>query len=126
MGQKRELIRQRIYSESLKKEVVNQIEAGKLGVYAACRLYEIKSHQTVYNWLNKYSRTLKTQTRIVVEKDSVDKRIKALEARTKELEAALGRKQLEVDLYRHIVDLASEEYQTDLKKNFGAKASKDK
>lgn len=126
MGQKRELIRQRIYSESLKKEVVSQIESGKLGVYAACRLYEIKSHQTVYNWLNKYSRTLKTQTRIVVEKDSVDKRIKALEARTKELEAALGRKQLEVDLYRHIVDLASEEYQTDLKKNFGAKASKDK
>lgn len=123
---KRELKRQRIYSESLKKEVVRQVEEGKLGVYAACRVYEIKSHQTIYNWLNKYSRTLRSKTRMVVEKNSVDHKLKELEARTKELEAALGRKQLEVDLYRHIVDLASEEYKTDLKKNFGEKASKDK
>jgi len=41
-------------------------------------------------------------------------------------QASSGRKQLEVDLYRHIVDLASEEYKTDLKKNFGGKASKGK
>lgn len=126
MGEKKKLVRQRIYSESLKKEIVSKIEQGKYGVYAACRMYDIKSPQTVYNWLNKYSRTLKTQTRLVMEKDSLDNRLKALEARTKELEAALGRKQLELDLYRHIVDLASEEYQTDLKKNFGDKAFKGK
>ncbi|QNR25760.1 helix-turn-helix domain-containing protein [Croceimicrobium hydrocarbonivorans] len=110
----------------MRKEVVKQIESGELRVYQACRIFEIKSPQTVYNWLNKYSRTLKTQTRIVVENNSVDKRLKELEARTKELEAALGRKQLEADLYRHIVDLASEEYKVDLKKSFGARASKGK
>lgn len=126
MGQKESLARQRVFSETLRKEVVKQIESGELRVYQACRIYEIKSPQTVYNWLNKYSRTLKTQTRLVLENNSVDKRLKELEARTKELEAALGRKQLEADLYRHIVDLASEEYKVDLKKSFGARASKGK
>jgi hypothetical protein len=58
-----------------------------------------------------------------MEKDSVDKTNQELRKQIKELEAALGRKTLEADLYRTIVDLASHEYDSDLKKNFGDKAS---
>jgi transposase-like protein len=122
---KTELQQHRIYSIELKKAVVSQIESGELSVIQACRVYGVKGKQTIYNWIYKYSRTLKKTTRIVVEKDSVDKRLKELEDRNRLLEAALGRKQMELDLYLHIVQLASEEYGVDLKKSFGEEALKD-
>jgi len=110
------------FSEELKKSVVSKIESGEMRVLEACRVYDVKSPQTIYNWIYKYSRSLKKPTRIVVETNSVDKKLQLLNERTKELEAALGRKQLELDLYKNIVDLASGEFGTDLKKNFGTKA----
>lgn len=124
MAKKTEIIKTRIYSTELKKSVVSQIEKGELTVMEACRVYDIKSAQSVYNWIYKISRTLQKPIRTVVEKNSVDHKFKELEARTRDLEAALGRKELELDLYRRIVDLASKEYSVDLKKNFGNKASK--
>lgn len=125
-SKKNELKQQRLFSIELKQSVVQKVENGEWTVLEACRIYEIKSKQTVYNWIYKYSHTLKKTTRVVVEKESADKKLRELEARNRSLEAALGRKQLELDLYRHIVDMASEEYQVDLKKNFGDKAFKDK
>lgn len=124
MAKKTEIIKTRIYSTELKKSVVSQIEKGELTVMEACRVYDIKSAQSVYNWIYKISRSLQKPIRTVVEKNSVDHKFKELEARTRALEAALGRKELELDLYRRIVDLASKEYSVDLKKNFGNKASK--
>ena len=125
-AKKRSLRQQRRYSESLKKSVVQKIETGEWTVAEACRIYDIGGKQTVYDWIYKYSRTLKKSTRMVMEKDSVDKKLKELEARNTALEAALGRKQLELDLYQHIIDLASEAYNKDLKKSFGERASKGK
>lgn len=115
---------QRIFSEELRKEIVRLIELGSLTVTQALREYDITSKQTVYNWLYKYSRNLKKGTRLVMEKDSVENSIMALRKHIKELEAALGRRSMEVDLYRKIVELASEEYKTDLKKTFGEQPSK--
>jgi transposase len=109
---------QRVFSEELRKELVARIESGHLSVAQAMRDYDV-SGQSIYNWLNKYSRNLKRGTRIVMEKDSVEKSISDLQRQIRELEAALGRKTLESDLYKTIVDLASKEYKTDLKKNYG-------
>jgi transposase-like protein len=125
MTKKTEIIKTRIYSNELKKSVVNQIEKGELTVMEACRVCDIKSAQTIYNWIYKISRTLQKPIHTVLKKNSVDQKLKELEARTHDLEAALGRKQLELDLYRHIVELASEEYSVDLKKSFGKQASKE-
>jgi len=119
MSRKKEIRQTRIYSLSLKKTVVKQVERGELTVLQACRTYDIKAKQTVYNWIYKFSRTLEKPIRVVVEKDSVDKRLQDSEKRIKELEASVGRKQIEIDLYKHMVDLAKEEYGIDLKKNFG-------
>lgn len=113
----------RLYSESLKKEIVGLVETGHLTVLQATREYGIKSPESIYRWINKYSRTLKRGTRVVMEKDSVDKTNQELLKRIKDLESALGRKSMEADLYKTIVDLASKEYKTDLKKNFGDPAS---
>ena len=124
MPKKVELKSPRLFSEEIKKEVVKEIELGNLTVIQAARLYDIKSKQTVYRWIYKYSRTLKKSTRLVMEKDSIDFKLKKLEEKTKELEAALGRKQLELDIYKQMVDLASKDLAIDLKKNFGEQASK--
>lgn len=112
----------RIFSEDLRKEIVKQVESGHLSATTASREYDV-SIQSIYKWLNKYSRNLKTGTRLVMEKDSVDKTIVELRKRIQELEAALGRKSLESDLYKTMVELASKELKTDLKKNYGNKAS---
>lgn len=88
---------------------------GQLSVTNASREYDVRV-PTIYTWLNKYSRNLKKGTRLVMEKDSVEKTILDLRNRILELEAALGRKSLESDLYKTMVELASKEYKTDLKK----------
>ena len=123
MKKTKELKQVRIFSEELRKQIVGQIERGELTVAQAKREYSIGGIQTIYNWLYRYSRTLKKGTRMVMEKDSQEKTSQELRKRIKELEAALGRKSLEADLFRVIVDLASDEYKIDLKKTFGEQAS---
>ncbi|WP_439475845.1 transposase [Algoriphagus formosus] len=114
--------RSRSFSEELRKQIVGQIERKEFSISQICREYEV-SKTSVYSWLYRYSTTLKKGTRMVMEKDSQEKSTQELKKRIKELEAALGRKSLEADLFRVIVDLASEEYKTDLKKTFGDQAS---
>ena len=75
------------------------------------------SEQSIYNWLGRYSRYLVKNKTLIVEEKSEAYRSKQLEQRIKELEAALGRKQLEMDLLNKVIELANEEYGTDLKKN---------
>ena len=54
---------------------------------------------------------------MVIEDKSESYRTNELERRLKEAEAALGRKQMEIDFLNKIIDLANDEYRTDLKKN---------
>lgn len=113
---------QRFFSEGLRREIVGQIERGEFSVSHVMREYQV-AKQTVYNWLYKYSSNLKKGTRMVMEKDSQERSTQELRNRIKELEAALGRKSLEADLYRLIVEKASDEYRVDLKKSFGDRLS---
>lgn len=113
----------RSFSEELRKQIVGQVERKELSIAQVSREYQV-SKAAVYNWLYRYSSTLKKGTRMVMEKDSQEKSSQELKNRIKELEAALGRKSLEADLFRVIVDLASEEYKVDLKKTFGDQVSK--
>ena len=96
MNQKTNLRASRVFSEALKKKVVKDIESGKATVLQASREYSV-SFQAIYEWLNKYSRHLQSSKRIVVEMKSESYKTRELEKRIQELEAALGRKQLEVD-----------------------------
>jgi transposase len=113
----------RSFSEGLRRQIVGQIERKELRIAEVSREYQV-SKAAIYNWLYRYSSTLKKGTRMVMEKDSQEKTNQGLKNRIKELEAALGRKSMEADLFRVIVDLASEEYKTDLKKTFGDQVSK--
>lgn len=59
----------RVFSESLKRKVVSDIESGKVNVATVSREFNV-SQQSVYNWLNKYSRHLHSSTKIVIEMES--------------------------------------------------------
>lgn len=105
----------RVLSESLKRKIVKDVENGKVSVINVMREYEV-SHQSVYNWLNKYSRHLQSHQTIVLQMDSEAYKTKELEKRVKELEAALGRKQLEIDYLNKMIEIGKEKFGVDLKK----------
>jgi transposase-like protein len=116
LNKKTHLKQRRIFSEDFKKQAVKDIESGKCTIIQASREYDI-NRQTVYNWLYKHSRYLQKNSVIVVEKQSEQYRRKELEQKIKDYEAALGRKQMEIDMLNKLIDIANEEYHTDLKKN---------
>jgi len=116
LNKKTHLRQRRIFSEDFKKQAVKDIETGKCTILQASREYDI-NRQTVYNWLYKHSRYLQKNSVIVVEKQSEQYKRKELEQKIKDYEAALGRKQMEIDMLNKLIDIANEEYHTDLKKN---------
>lgn len=115
---KKETLRQsRVFSEQVKRALVKDIESGKCSVSQACKELSV-SMTSVYRWIGKYSRYLQNNKRLVVEDKSEAYQTEQLRKKILELEAALGRKQLELDLIYKVVELASEEYKTDIKKSF--------
>jgi transposase len=115
-GVKASLKPRRIFSDKLKKKIVRDIEQSKVNVTGACREYEV-SGQTVYNWLKKFSTHLHSSTTLVMQMDSEQYRTKELEKKVAELEAALGRKQMEIDYLNKLIEIADQDLGTDLKKN---------
>lgn len=122
MEQRISLRQRRVFSDSLKKKVVKDIENGKAGISAVCREYQV-SDTSVYRWLAKYSRHLQSSTKLVLQMDSEAYKTKELEKHIAELEAALGRKQLEVDFLNRLIIQGKEELGVDLKKKFSTPAS---
>lgn len=96
----------RTFSEAFKREKVKLIEEGKLTVLNVSEIYEV-SHTAVYKWLRKYS-TLSRGERIVVEKISEGQKTRELYKRVRDLEQALGRKQMELDYYKEIARISNE------------------
>jgi transposase len=112
----------RVFSESLKKKIVGDIEKGRASVSAVSREYSV-SNASVYRWLNKYSRYLQSGKKLVLQMESESYKSKELEKRIKELEAALGRKQLEVDFLNKMIEQGKKELGVDLKKKFSTPPS---
>jgi transposase len=113
---KSSLIQHRTFSEAIRKQTVKDIEGGKCSVLEASRELSVTAG-AVYKWVHLYSRYLSKNKVMVVEEKSEAYRSKELEKRLHDMEAALGRKQMEIDFLNKIIDLANDEYKTDLKKN---------
>ena len=131
MQRKDSIVPQRRFSEDIKKKVVKDIESGSATVLQVSRELGT-SQQSVYRWIYQYSRYLKKNKIMVVEDKSESYRTKELEKRLKDAEAALGRKQMEIDFLNKLIEFANEEYKTDIKKNLlkvplpGSKFTKEK
>lgn len=106
----------RIFSLEVKKQTVRDIEKGLCSVKQASRELGVSS-VAIYKWIDRYSRYLQKNRVMVVEDQSESYRSKELEKKLREAEAMIGRKQMEIDLLNKIIDLANEEYRTDLKKS---------
>ncbi|MEO5673320.1 MAG: transposase [Chitinophagales bacterium] len=116
------LRQRRIFSENIRKQTVKDIESGRCTVKQAARELQA-NQQTIYNWLYHYSRYLQKNQVLIVENKSESYRSKELEARIKDLEAVVGRKQLEIELLNKVIELADEHYHTDLKKTLLSRRS---
>lgn len=108
--------RKRKFSEDFKLKIVKEYESGEFSVVEMTKIYDI-SYQTIYNWIYKYSKYNKQSIQVVEMKDSQAHKIKEMEARIKELERAVGQKQMNIDYLEKMIDLAKEHYDIDIKKN---------
>ena len=109
----------RTFSTEFKKEKVSLLDSGKISVRELSKIYEV-SPTAIYKWKRKYSKLPQTE-RLVIEKTSEEQKNKDLIERIKELERAVGRKQLEIDYYKTTLDVLQEEEGINLEKKYKPK-----
>jgi len=112
----------RYFSAAFKQKRVKELENNLVRVSDICKTYEV-SRTSVYRWIYKYSIMAKKQHKQVVEPKSDTKKIQMLEARIKELERAVGRKQMLIDIQEKMIEIAEATYNIDIKKKLGSKVS---
>jgi transposase-like protein len=115
---------QKDYTQTLKLQIVAQIERGELSTDQAQKNYGIQSRSTVMSWLRKYGNfDWENQIPSNMPK-SPEQRIMELEAKVKLLEKqkAFLEQQAHVSdskaiIFDMMIDLAEKEYQIDIRKN---------
>src|SRR6266567_791242 len=104
----------RHFSEEFKRKKVNEIERCITGVSEVSREYQV-SRPAIYAWIRQYSRMRKKQERLVLESLSDTRKIGALKEKVKELERIVGQKQIQIDFFDKMIELAEAEYGIDIK-----------
>lgn len=112
---KRELRRSRYFSEEFKRSKVIEIESGLARVSQVCREYEV-SRTSIYNWVNQYSRNMKSKPRMIVEAGSDTQKIQLLKEKLAEAERLLGQKQIEVEFLNKVIEIAEDRFKIEIKK----------
>jgi transposase-like protein len=120
MSKKAKIRTSRRFSESFKKAVVDEYTSGNFSVGQLCKMHQLHS-QNVYTWIYKYSNIAKPEKVIVELKKSATQKLADYENRISELEKLLGRKQIEIEYLKKIIEVASDEHGIDLKKNINTK-----
>ena len=108
--------KRRKFSEDFKLKIVKDYESGKYSVNDMEKIYDLPN-ASIYNWIYKYSEYNKRSIQVVEMKDSQAHKIKEMEARIKELEQAVGQKQMNIDYLEKMIELAKDHYDIDIKKN---------
>lgn len=91
------------FSEDFKLKVVQEYESGQFTVLEMTKIYNLRE-QTIYNWIYKYSKYNKKSIQVVEMKNSQAEKSKKMEARIKELEQAVGQKQMNIDYPENYFD----------------------
>ena len=126
----------KLYTESFKRKVVEEISSGQLTVAEAIRYYDIRGkYSLIKKWFKRfgipyefvYTHTTETETMSDKEPKSVQKPIsedQLTTARIKELEAALKRSELEAAFYKKVIEVAERELKIPILKKSNTKQSK--
>ena len=109
------LRKKRRYSASFKKQLVSDFESGHYSVVQLSRLHGV-SRRSIYRWIYQLSTFNEKGYRIVEHQKSSSERVRELEARIRDLEGLLGRKQIMIDYLEKLIELANEELDIDIKK----------
>jgi len=107
----------RKFTEAFKKSIVKDFESGKFSVPQIEKLHGI-SNALIYKWIYKFSTFNEKGYRVVDIKQSSINKLKELEQKVKELEQAVGQKQIKIDYLEKMIDIAKDELDIDIKKNF--------
>lgn len=113
--------KRRTFSESFKREKVQEIETKKITIAQISRIYEV-SRTAVHKWVILYSSLKFKGERIVVEKVSEAIKTERLLLKVKELEQLVGQKQVEIEYLSKVIELGSELTGMDIKKKFVSKS----
>lgn len=103
------------YQEAFKRQVVAEIEAGRLSQADAAREYGLPK-VSVKKWLDEFGR-------FRPQKNIIEVVMKSEKERIQELEKALAEAHLKIRAYDELIRIAEKEYKLDLKKNIEAKSS---
>jgi len=120
--QKLEIREQRIFSESLKKQIVNKLVNKRLSLNQIVAEHQV-SRTTVYRWLYRYSAVHEQKCTLVVQMKSEEQLKYELQQRVADLERKVGQKQLEIDFLHKLLEVGSKELGFDLKKSFSSPPS---
>lgn len=112
---------QRFFSEAARKAIIAEVDDG-LSIAEAARKYEV-SQRSICTWRLKYSATYLAPIRKVVEHQSDSQQNKLLQAELAEVYQLLGQTQAKNVLLEKVIELANQEYSTDLKKTFVSQPS---
>lgn len=107
----------RYFSEDFKKQKVHEINTKKITIREISVLYDIVP-QVIYRWLRKYSGDQHNNVKTVVEMESESQKALFYKEQVSELERLIGQKQIEIEFMQKLIELASEELEVDIKKNY--------
>jgi len=104
------------YSETFKREVVTEYEAGA-AIFSLQKKYGITGGHTIQGWIKKYSRQGYRTEVVRIQRAEEAERVKELEKQVKELEQALGKVVLEKLKLESILEVLREDAAEVVKKN---------
>lgn len=115
---------QRKFSEHFKKQLVEEFETGQMSVQELGKLHQIRL-AVIYRWIYRYSSYNKAGYRVIEHTMSSSKKVKELQEKIKKLEQKVGQKQIMIDYLETMMEVAKDELNIDIKKNFGTPQSSD-
>lgn len=117
------------YSTAFKRKVVREVETGTLSVSQAQKVYDIGGGSTLYNWLDEFGKSESKTVYICTNEEQdpmskLEEENKQLREEKRALESALAQAHLKQLALESTIEVASEHFGTDVKKNFGTEASR--
>ena len=106
------------YSISFKKQVVEELEKGSSYSYLQ-KKYDIRGAETIQRWVRSFGRDHLLNKSVRIETMDEKRRLKELEEENRRLKMALADSIVANKMLETLIDVANDEYKTDLKKNFG-------
>ncbi|MDO9551468.1 transposase [Rhodonellum sp.] len=111
------------YSIGFKRQVVEEYESGS-SVTHLQKKYGIGGADTVQKWVRLFGKDHLLNKIVRIETMDEKDRLKHLEEENRKLKSALADSIIANKCLETLISVANEEYKTDLKKNFGKRASK--